>query len=114
MVLPRWGFGSARAFGRFYVIGGYTDLNGSEVTGKIESFSSKTSVVQEAVSARSLVLRASRFLTVTCLQYTLIQPRAFPLVLSSANRIIVAGGVSKTVQFGHIDMCGHRAARAST
>jgi hypothetical protein len=123
MKVPRWAFGSATAFGSFLVIGGFTDIAGTVPTGTIEAYSVSNDTVLENVSFfRAWIARTqkpnrphcgSRLIsTYPCdnltqlriLQYTLSAPRAYPLVLASANRVIVAGGLTGCCQLGNIDM----------
>jgi hypothetical protein len=54
MIKPRWGFGSAQAFGRFFVVGGFTDLAGASATSSIESYSTGTSAREDPVTHKLL------------------------------------------------------------
>ena len=109
MQTPRVGFGYGRAFSSFYVIGGYTvmqkNFSTTTVTNEIEVYNSQGRT-GEQVRARACLRKkhAARTDALLRAQPRLGVARAYPLVLSSKNRIVVAGGLSDCCQLGTIDV----------
>jgi hypothetical protein len=89
MSVPRWGMGSARAFQKLWLIGGFVKadyLASGSATDLIESATRKAVIAETSLSGKLSV------------------PRGFPLVLAKSDVIYAIGGLSDCCQFGNIDI----------
>jgi hypothetical protein len=89
MSVPRWGMGSARAFQKLWLIGGFVKadyLATGSATDLIESATRKAVVSETMLSGKLSV------------------PRGFPLVLAKTDVIYAIGGLSDCCQFATIDI----------